>query len=208
MNIRLKKEDQVTIKSIEDIYSIMQRILKRENRIDRNREHFWTISLDNADKILNIELVSMGSINRTIVEPMEVFSVPLQKRAVRIVLVHNHPSGRLEPSHADKEVTDQLIQCGKLLNVKVADHVIISEQAYYSFLESGLMAVLVLSKKYVPEYKRVEALKKEVEKISVRKGEMQKARAMAKAMKQKGEPVEKIVEYTGLSKQVIDRIKA
>lgn len=105
MNIKLKETQDRKINGSDDIYPIMQKILLRENKIDRNREHLWTISLDNANKILNIELVSLGTINKTLIEPMEVFSVPLQKRAVKVILVHNHPSGQLRPSEPDKDIT-------------------------------------------------------------------------------------------------------
>lgn len=206
MNIRLKKEE-IKILCSGDIYYIMQRVLLRENRIDRNREHLWTISLDTAHKILNIELVSMGSINQLIVEPMEVFSVPLQKRAVRVVLVHNHPSGELKPSEADKDITDRMIQCGLLLHVPVLDHLIITEKTFLSFADSGLLKELEASKKYVPEYKLKQALKKQVRDEVTKDIENKKALEMAKVMKAKGEPVEKIMEYTGLTKQAIQRIK-
>lgn len=207
MNIRLKTEEQKRILCTDDIYFIMQRILLRENKIDRNREHLWTISLDNANKILNIELVSIGSINKTIVEPMEVFSVPLQKRAVKIVIIHNHPSGELRPSAADKDITDRLIQCGLILNLPVLDHMIITEKAYYSFEDNGLLEELQSSKNYVPDYKLKAQLKKEVEATIRKSAGVSKARTMAKAMKAKGYAVEEIAELTGLSKQVIDRIK-
>jgi len=189
------------------MYPIMQKILLRENKIDRNREHLWTISLDTANKILNIELVSMGSIRKTIAEPMEVFSVPLQKRAVCIILVHNHPSGEIKPSDSDKTLTDQLIQCGLILHVPVLDHLIITEKSYFSFADSGLMEELLNSTKYVPTYKLKEALKKQVEE-EVRKSEReQQAKQMAKAMKQNGVSTEIIATVTGLTKQAIQRIK-
>ena len=85
MNIKLTASSKIKIKSSDDIYPIMQKILMRANKVDRDREHFWTISLNNAHKILNIELVSMGTINKTLTEPMEVFSIPLQKRAFKII---------------------------------------------------------------------------------------------------------------------------
>lgn len=170
MKVRLKKEECIKIKCADDMYSIMQRILLRENRIDRNREHVWTISLDTAGRILNVELVSMGSVNRVIIEPMEVLSIPLQKRAVRIIIVHNHPSGELDPSEADKDITDRMIQCGLIMHVPVLDHLIISETAYYSFADSGLLAELALSKKYVPPYKLVEQERKEVERKALEEG--------------------------------------
>ncbi|MGN6490890.1 MAG: JAB domain-containing protein [Agriterribacter sp.] len=210
MNIRLKSQEQVKVMSATDLYPIMQRILLRENKIDRNREHFWTVSLDTARKVLNIELIGLGTVKAVLVEPMEVFSVPLQKRAVHIVLVHNHPSGELRPSEADKDITDRLIQCGLMLKVPVLDHLIISEKKYYSFYESGLLQKLQQSKKYVPDFILKEQIKQQVEK-GIKKGEEkgkeQKAKAMAKAMKESGEPVEKIIRYTGLTKKDIKRIK-
>lgn len=186
-----------------EVYGIMQRILMRESKIDRTREHFWVICLSNANKILNIELISMGSVHQTIAEPMEVFSVPLQKRASGVILVHNHPSGNLLPSTADKDLTDLLIQCGRMLNIKVVDHFIISARNCYSFVETGLLAELEDSLKYVPQFKIRERIKKEVE-----AAKDQKARAMAIVMKEDGEPMEKIVKFTGLSKHVISRLKA
>lgn len=208
MNIRLKKNKEIKVLCADDLYTIMQRILRRENKIDRNREHFWTVSLDNAFKILNIELVSMGSITKTVVAPMEVFSVPLQKRAVTIVLIHNHPSGDLTPSAADKDLTDRLIQCGFIVELPVMDHLIISEKEYYSFSNSGLLAELKESKKYVPPYKIKEELKKQMEIEIAKSIENRKALEMAKAMKVKGYKTEEISELTGLSKQTIQRIKS
>jgi DNA repair protein RadC len=205
MNIRLKRNEKLKILCSDDLYTVMQKILLRETRIDRNREHLWTISLDNAHTILNIELVSMGSVNKLVIEPMEVFSVPLQKRAVTIVLVHNHPSGDLKPSEKDKDITDRLIQCGLIMHVPVLDHLIITKKKYFSFADSGLLKELEMSKKYVPEYKlREQYLKEE----SIQKGQKQKALKIAMAMKTKREPVDKIMEYTGLDRKAIRRIKA
>lgn len=206
MNIKLTPDEKSKVMNPMEVFEIMRRILMRESRIDRNREHFWVISLSNACKILNIELVSMGSATQTIAEPMEIFSIPLQKKAISIILVHNHPSGNIMPSAADKDLTNQLIQCGELINIKILDHFIISPTGYYSFTETGLLEELANSLKYVPPYKIEERIKKiEIEREN--KGKDEKARAMAKAMKRKGEPISKIVEYTGLTKHVINRLK-
>ncbi len=206
MTIRLKTEEQIKVFCADDIYGIMQRVLMRENKTDRNREHLWIVSLDSANKILNIELVSMGSVNKTIVEPMEVFSVPLQKRALKIVIIHNHPSGELQPSEADKDITDRLIQCGLIMNVHVLDHLIISEKACYSFAESGLLKELEMSSKYVPDFKIKERLRKEIEEKALQTGEGRKAREMARVMLQDNVEIGLIVKYTGLSKAAIKGI--
>jgi len=113
MEIRLTDKDKKQITSPDDIYGIMQRILLRENKIDREKEHFWIIGMDMADYILYIELVSLGSVKSTIVEPMNVYRFAVMKNAVRVIAVHNHPSGNLTPSPHDKDTTDRLIQVGR-----------------------------------------------------------------------------------------------
>lgn len=207
MNIKLTESSKIKVNSSDDIYPVMQRILMRENKIDRDREHFWTISLNNAHKILNIELVSMGTVNKTFAEPMEVFSIPLQKRAVKIILVHNHPSGELKPSEADKDLTDNLIQVGRIMHVPVLDHLIITETTYLSFKDTGLLDELEQSLKYVPAYELRRRYEQASREQGNEEGKKEKAKEMARAMKQKGEPIEKIAEYTGLSPSIIKRLK-
>jgi len=206
MTIKFKGKEDMTINSAREIYLIMRVILMRENKIDRDREHLWTISLNNDNKILNIELVSFGSVNQTIVEPMEVFSVPLQRRAVSIILVHNHPSGKLVPSLKDKDVTDRLIQCGIMMHVNVLDHVIITEKGYYSFEESGVLNELLNNSKYEIDFNLKGKLLAKVAE-SKKEGELQKAKEMARVMKAEGMEIEKIMKFTGLSKAVINKIK-
>ncbi len=215
MKIRLKEVEKVRIGSSDDIYRVMRRILMRENRIDRDREHLWTISLDSACKILNIELVSFGSVKTTVVEPMEVFSIPLQKRAVHIVLVHNHPSGEITPSDADEDVTDQLIQVGRIMQVPVLDHLIITENSYYSFNDSGLLAELQRSLKYVPAYEiqnRMDDLEEKVSEAEKARNLAQQVadnadkdamRKVARQMKKEGYELSAIVKLTGLSESEI-----
>ena len=117
----------------DDIFGIMQKILLREQRIDQDREHFWIIGLANNLRLLFVELIGLGTVNQVLVNPMEVFSFALQKRAVKIMLCHNHPSGELRPSDADKDTTDRMIQVGRIVNTPVIDHLIISDKSYVSF---------------------------------------------------------------------------
>jgi DNA repair protein RadC len=207
MNIKLTESDKIKILCSDDLFRIMQQILLRESKIDRDREHLWTISLDNANRVLNIEMVSMGTVNKTLVEPMEVFSVPLQKRSVQLIIVHNHPSGELRPSVDDKEITDRLIQVGKIINVPVLDHLIISEKSYYSFKDSGLMSELEKSLKYVAPYEIKRRYEKEAQEVGEQKGKKDGIREVARKMKKEGYEVEAIMNLTGLSKSVINRLK-
>ena len=138
---------------------------------------------------------------------MEVFSIPLQKRAVKLVLVHNHPSGTLQPSEADKDVTDRLIQVGRIMKVLVLDHLIITENSYYSFTNSGLLDELSKSLKYVPAFEIKQRYEKAAKEEGEKKGERKKAKEIAKALKAKGIAIETIMEATGLSKAIINRLK-
>lgn len=138
MNIHLSDDEKIKILNGDDLYGIMQKILLREEKIDQDREHFWIVGLANNNRILFIELISLGSVNATLAEPMDVFSFALQKRAVNVILVHNHPSGEVKPSDADKDLTDRMIQVGRIVDTQVYDHLIITDKTYYSFRDSGL----------------------------------------------------------------------
>ena len=139
MNVRLSKDQKIKIGSPEDIYSIMQQILLRESRVGREKEHFWVIGLATSNKISYIELVSLGSISAAIVNPLEVFNLAVRKKSPKIILVHNHPSENIEPSSSDKNITSSIVEGGKTLTIEVLDHLVISEESYYSFAENGLL---------------------------------------------------------------------
>ena len=94
--------------------------------VDRKQECFLSISLNGAHEITATRIVTVGLVNRTVVHPREVFALPLTDRAAAIVLAHNHPSGSLEPSAEDVEVTRRLVSAGQLLGIPVLDHVIFS----------------------------------------------------------------------------------
>ena len=78
-------------------------------------------------------------VNKTVVHPREVFAEPLKERATAIVMAHNHPSGSLEPSSEDKLTTDRIVKAGKILGISVIDHIIFSNEGYFSFLEHRVM---------------------------------------------------------------------
>lgn len=207
MNIKLKQDQKIKVNSSEEIFAIMQRIFMRESKIERNREHFWTISLDSAHHILNIELVSLGTIKMTLVEPMEILSIPLQKKAVNIVLVHNHPSGKLVPSEGDKKTTDRLIQACRIMDIQILDHLIISEKDYYSFADSGLLKELRQSTEYVMPYELKEMYHKSGLERGMKKGEQERNKAIARMMKKEGIAIDAIARITGLSKASIVKLK-
>lgn len=165
MNVKLTDKERIRITNPDDLYGIMQRILLRENKIDREKEHFWIVGMNIAGVILYIELVSMGSVKGTMVEPMNVFRVAILKGATSIIAVHNHPSGVIEASRDDTDCTDRLIQVGRIINITVEDHLIISPEGYMSMRRSGIMGRLDGSRKYVPAYQLVDRVREEEETI-------------------------------------------
>ncbi|KES09543.1 DNA repair protein [Snodgrassella alvi SCGC AB-598-O11] len=166
MDIKLGKNDKRYIEGSDDVFSIMQRVLLRENKIDKEKEHFWIIGMNEAGYILYIELIALGSVKAVNIEPMNVYRVAVMKNATRVIAIHNHPSGRLVPSKADLDITDRLIQVGRILNIALVDHLIISTEAYESFRSMGIMDDLEKSVTYVPTYQVVEQIRKEEKKIA------------------------------------------
>lgn len=139
MNVKLTKRQKVNVSHPEDVYPVMQQILLRESHLRRVQEHFWVIGLNNANKILFIELISLGASNRLDADPPDVYRMAIYKLAHRVILVHNHPSGRLEPSDADHNFTDRMLKAGRFLRIEVIDHLIISETGFYSMAQAGIM---------------------------------------------------------------------
>jgi DNA repair protein RadC len=104
---------------------------------DRRQEHFLCASINGANEIINIRVVSIGLVDRTPVHPREVFGDALADRSSGVIVAHNHPSGSLEPSAWDLEVTRQLKAAGEVLAVPLMDHIIFNRTGYLSLLEAG-----------------------------------------------------------------------
>lgn len=104
---------------------------------DRKQEHFLCASVNGANEILNIRVVSVGLIDRSPVHPREVFADALVDRASAVIVAHNHPSGGVEPSPSDIGITVQLKAAGAILGITLLDHIIFNRTAYFSFLEAG-----------------------------------------------------------------------
>jgi DNA repair protein RadC len=131
------------------------------------------MGLDIHQWILYLELVSLGTVDATLVDPMSVFSFALQKSACNIVLLHNHPSGDLIPSDKDKDVTDRLIQSGRILHTAVLDHLVISTRNYLSFLDAGIMEELEESTKWEPSYVTQERIRRQAEELGKKLGRLE-----------------------------------
>jgi len=199
MNVRLTQEQKVQVLNSDDVYKIMQQVLLRENKIGQNQEHFWAIGLDNQNKVLFIELIGLGAANRVNADPPDVFRMGIYKLAISLILVHNHPSGTLKPSDSDLGLTDRMLKVGKLINIDVTDHLIITPDSYVSFKNEGIMDKLSKSGNY-------EILNQDEAKYKQWKIETEKALDIAKKMKKDGIDIDIIKKYTGLKKWDINTL--
>lgn len=133
---RINKEvvsiNNLKITSTEMVYKYYKDIIG-----DKKQEYFYCIYLDNNKKIIKDKLLFIGTINYSIVHPREVFKEAYLLSASSIICVHNHPSGNLEPSNEDIDLTNRLKEIGNLLGINVIDHVIITYDSYYSFYENN-----------------------------------------------------------------------
>jgi len=106
---------------------------------DKQQEHFVCISLNGANEVIENRTVTVGLLNKSQVHPREVFADVITDRAAGVILAHNHPSGELKPSDSDLKIQEQLAEAGKILGIKILDHIIISKNGYYSFQDQGLI---------------------------------------------------------------------
>ena len=117
-----------------EIAAYLKGILK-----DYKYEVFAVIFLNRANKINHFEIISRGGITGTVADPRIILKKALEEEATSIILSHNHPSGNLKPSKADEELTQKIKTAASYLDIKVLDHIIVSEDGYYSFADEGMM---------------------------------------------------------------------
>jgi len=126
--------DMTVAKNSADIAAYLKTQLK-----DYSHEVFAVLYLNNANKIKNFEIVSQGGITGTVADPRIILRKALENGATALVLSHNHPSGNLKPSRADEELTTKLKHAASFMDIKVLDHIIVSEEGYYSFADEGML---------------------------------------------------------------------
>lgn len=134
---RRGSEEEIELKKITSskaIFDIMQPIIG-----ELIHEEFWVLYLNNSNKVIYKSQLSKGGITGTVVDIRIVFKTAFEQNAVNIILCHNHPSGILQASDADKQITGKLKEAGKILDINVLDHLIITSSGYISFADDGIM---------------------------------------------------------------------
>jgi DNA repair protein RadC len=127
-------KDRPKIMSSKDAYQCVVSGLQ-----DLNHEEFKILLLNRNNRVIRLSTISKGGVAGTVVDPKIIFKLALDIQASAIILCHNHPSGNLQPSQADIDITRKIVQSGKLLEIKVLDHLIVANSAYYSFADEGMI---------------------------------------------------------------------
>ncbi|MCZ8089128.1 MAG: DNA repair protein RadC [Flavobacterium sp.] len=133
---RRRAEETVELSKITSskaVFEIMQPIIG-----ELPHEEFWVLYLNNSNKVIYKSQLSKGGITGTIVDVRLIFKTALENNATSIIITHNHPSGKLQASDADKEITKKLKLAGEQLDIRVLDHIIITETGFYSFQDEGI----------------------------------------------------------------------
>lgn len=134
---RRRGEEAVELKKItssKSIFEMMQPIIG-----ELSHEEFWIIYLNNSNKVISKSQLSKGGITGTVVDTRLVFKSAIENGAVSVILAHNHPSGTLVASEADKQITKKIKLAGESLDIKVLDHLIVTETNYFSFADEGIL---------------------------------------------------------------------
>lgn len=104
-----------------------------------SKEHFLAVTLNGGHDIIQIHVVSVGTVNRTLIHPREVFREAIEENAAAVIFCHNHPSGNVEPSEEDIKTTENLVSVAEIVGIPVLDHIIIDKEKYFSFMEHKII---------------------------------------------------------------------
>jgi DNA repair protein RadC len=125
---------RVKITSSNSVYEVMREVMD-----DLPHEEFWVLLLNRANQVIEKVNISKGGVSQTVVDAKIVFKMALDRLASSIILCHNHPSGNLKPSEADKQLTKKIKEAGRILDLPILDHLIFADNTYFSFADEGLL---------------------------------------------------------------------
>lgn len=134
---KVKASERPKITSSKDSYNLLLQCWDMD-KIEL-QEQFKVMLLNRSNKVLGVYEVSSGGITGTVADPKLIFMAALKASACGIIISHNHPSGNLKPSRPDEELTKKIREAGRLLDIQVLDHIIITSEGYYSFADEGLI---------------------------------------------------------------------
>lgn len=134
---KVKQSELVKVRNSDSAYEYLKKVYGEDEM--ESREYFYVVFLNRANRIMGHNLVSMGGVSGTVVDPKMIFAPALSCGASAIIISHNHPSGNTSPSEQDIKLTRKLVECGKFLEISVLDHIIVTSETYYSFADEGTL---------------------------------------------------------------------
>lgn len=134
MNKKIDTLNNIKIDNSEKVFAYFNDLFK-----DKTQEYFYCVYLDNRKKVIKTKMLFLGTLNYSTVHPREIFKEAYLVGATSIICIHNHPTGNIEPSNNDIELTNNLVKVGMLLGIKIDDHLIIGRDKYFSFFENNLI---------------------------------------------------------------------
>jgi DNA repair protein RadC len=138
------RHSNIEIRDARDVAKVFQDLLRLEDRIDRDKEHFYVMHVNARQQINLVELVAIGTLNHTDVHPRETYRRAVIEGSYSIVVAHNHPTGDVTPSDADIRTTTQLHKAGEILDIPLLDHIIFSatESSFFTFKDNKTQSIL------------------------------------------------------------------
>ena len=127
------------MKEVQDIAKVFIDLLALDDKMDQDKEHFYVMHLDTRNRVKLVELVSLGTLDQSLVHPRETFRRAIMQGSAHIIVAHNHPSGDVDPSDEDTKVTKLLFEAGQLLGIKLLDHIILGKEELFSFRDNRVI---------------------------------------------------------------------
>ena len=124
----------IAISSSKEVYKYF-----KENLMDLPHEEFWLLMLKHNNEVIKKQMISKGGVSGTVVDPKIIFKLALEETASKIIIIHHHTSGNMSPSEQDKKITRKIKQAGEVLDIELLDHLIFTNESFFSFSEEGIM---------------------------------------------------------------------
>jgi DNA repair protein RadC len=127
------RNSKIKITKAEDVAKVFQDLLKLEDKIDQEKEHYFVMHLDARQRVNMVELVAIGTLTDATIHARETYRRAVAQGSANIIIAHNHPSGEVEPSDTDIHTTQKLLEAGEVLGITLLDHIIFTKDSFYSF---------------------------------------------------------------------------
>src|SRR5918999_6134613 len=132
------KDSKLQVDGAQEVAKVFQDILALEDKIEQEKEHYYVMHLNIRSQVMMVELVTVGTLSSSLVHPRETFRRAVIAGSASIIIAHNHPSGEVDPSDEDMKITRIMHEAGNILGISMLDHIIFTNDNYFSFKKNGM----------------------------------------------------------------------